>query len=108
MAPTVAAQPHDAAAHTEALHLQEKESKEQCERALRARASMSEHDKLEMTELATKLWPYCTCNLCKGILLEPWLMKDCGHLYCFRCLHSIVYERRVSSESLMALACAAR
>lgn len=99
MAPTVAAQPQDAAAHTEALHLQEKESREQCERALRARESMSDHDKLEMEELANKLRPYCTCNLCKGILLEPWLMKDCGHLYCFRCLHSIVYERKVSSGS---------
>lgn len=90
------AQPHDLPAQTEALVLQEKESREQCERALRTREGMSDHDKLEMDELAEKLRPYCTCNFCKGILIEPWLIKDCGHLYCFRCLHSIVYERKVS------------
>jgi Zinc finger, C3HC4 type (RING finger) len=79
----------------EAIRLQEKESRQQCERQLAARQAMSDSDNKRLEELGEQLRPYCTCNLCKSILLEPWLIKDCGHLYCFRCLHSIVYEKQV-------------
>ena len=76
----------------EAIKLQEKESRQACERQLAARQAMSETDKRKVAELGAQLQPYCICNLCKNILVEPWLVKDCGHLFCFRCLHSIVYE----------------
>jgi hypothetical protein len=79
----------------EAVLLQEKESRELCVAALQARQAMPEEDQRKMEDLAAKLRPYLLCNLCKNLLLEPWLIKDCGHLYCFRCLHSIVYEHQV-------------
>lgn len=79
----------------EAIQLQEKESRQQCERQLAARQAMSDTDKRKVEELGAELQPFCTCNLCKNILVEPWLIKDCGHLFCFRCLHSIVYEKQV-------------
>lgn len=88
----------------EAIRLQEKESRQQCERQLAARQAMSESDKTKIEELGAKLRPFLTCNLCKNLLLEPWLVKDCGHMFCFRCLHSIVYEKQVRRLLLFSVA----
>lgn len=72
-----------------------KESTQQCRTVLDARRAMTASDSKRLEELAESLLPSFLCNACKGLLLEPWLVKDCGHLFCFRCLHSMVYEQQV-------------
>jgi hypothetical protein len=84
----------------EAQALQLKESTEHCQAALDARNEMGTADRRQIDELADSLRPSFLCNWCKGLLLEPWLVKDCGHLYCFRCLHSMVYENKVRCRFL--------
>jgi hypothetical protein len=79
-----------------------KESSEQCQAVLDARQAMTASDSERVENLAEILLPSFLCNACKGLLLEPWLVKDCGHLFCFRCLHSMVYEQQVLPASLVS------
>ena len=84
----------------EAQAQQERESREQCEAALEARKAMPAAERERIEALADSLKQHFLCNHCKGLLLEPWLVKDCGHLYCFRCLHSMVYDMKARSDFL--------
>ena len=72
-----------------------KESQAQCQAVKRARDEMTASDRAQLDAVADSLRPHFLCNHCKNLLLEPWLVKDCGHSYCFRCLHSMVYDTKV-------------
>lgn len=102
------AAPHEdeaAVMSAEAKALQLKESTEQCQAVLQARRAMQPEEAQQVESLADTLRPSFLCNSCKGLLLEPWTVKDCGHLYCFRCLHSMVYEQQVRPHSRRARTC---
>jgi hypothetical protein len=76
-----------------------KESTAQYQAALHAREAMTAADRTQLDSLAASLRPHFLCNQCGGLLVEPWLVKDCGHHYCFHCLHAMVYEKKVSSQA---------
>ena len=106
----VGAAQHDdepAVMSAEAKALQLKESTEQCQAVLQARRQMQAEDAQQVEGLANMLRPSFLCNACKNLLLEPWTVKDCGHLYCFRCLHSLVYEQQVRIRRCLVSASAA-
>lgn len=72
-----------------------KESTQQCQAVLDARDAMLPDDRKQVDAMAERLRSGFSCNSCAGVLLEPWLVKDCGHLFCFRCLHGLVYDHKV-------------
>lgn len=63
-------------------------------REKRAREEMAPADREKIESVRDALGPYLHCSHCQLVMLEPWLVKDCGHLFCYNCLDFLV-ERKV-------------
>lgn len=63
-------------------------------RELTVRQNMAPEDREKIEAVRKSLEPYLKCSHCHQIMLEPWIVKDCGHLFCYNCLDFLV-ERKV-------------
>ena len=74
----------------------ERESTEfraKAQRMADARAAMADEDRLQCESAAALLRPNFCCSHCHDVFLEPWIVKDCGHLYCYECLYNLVDQK---------------